>query len=68
MVKNLPAMPETQVLEMGASPGEGNGYPLRLPGESHGERSLMDYSPWGYKESDMTQQLTLLLLLTCYKH
>ena len=68
MVKNLPAMPETQVLEMGASPGEGNGYPLQLPGESHGERSLMDYSPWGYKESDMTQQLTLLLLLTCYKH
>ena len=24
----------------------------------------MGYSPWGYKESDMTEQLTLLLQLT----
>ena len=28
-----------------------------LPGKSHGQRSLMDYSPWGCKESDMTMQL-----------
>ena len=26
-----------------------------LPGESHGQRSLADYSPWGHKESDMTE-------------
>ena len=26
-----------------------------LPGESHGQRSLMGYSPWGLKESDMTE-------------
>ena len=26
-----------------------------LPGESHGQRSLEGYSPWGYKESDMTE-------------
>ena len=32
-----------------------------LPGESHGQRSLVGYSPWGRKESDTTQQLTLLL-------
>ena len=25
-----------------------------LPGESHGQRSLMGYSPWGHKESDRT--------------
>ena len=25
--------------------------------ESHGHRSLMGYSPWGCKESDMTEQL-----------
>ena len=25
-----------------------------LPGKSHGQRSLADYSPWGHKESDMT--------------
>ena len=28
-----------------------------LPGESHGQRSLVGYSPWGHKESDMTEQL-----------
>ena len=26
-----------------------------LPGESHGQRSLVDYSPWGCKESDTTE-------------
>ena len=26
--------------------------------ESHGQRSLVGYSPWGCKESDMTEQLT----------
>jgi len=25
-----------------------------LPGDSHGQRSLAGYSPWGRKESDMT--------------
>ena len=32
--------------------------PVLLPGEFHGQRSLMGYSPWGRKESDMTEQLT----------
>ena len=27
--------------------------PVFLPGESHGQRSLVDYSPWGCKEWDM---------------
>ena len=26
-----------------------------LPGESHGQRSLAGYSPWGCKESNMTE-------------
>ena len=26
-----------------------------FPGESHGQRSLVGYSPWGCKESDMTE-------------
>ena len=26
--------------------------PVLLPGESHGQRSLAGYSPWGLKESD----------------
>ena len=28
-----------------------------LPGESHGQRSLADCSPWGHKESDTTERL-----------
>ena len=28
-----------------------------LDGKSHGQRSLVAYSPWGCKESDMTEQL-----------
>ena len=31
--------------------------PELLPGESHGPRSLVGYSPWGCKESDTTEQL-----------
>ena len=29
--------------------------PLFLPGESHGQKSLVGYSPWGRKESDTTE-------------
>ena len=29
--------------------------PVFLPGEFHGQRSLAGYSPWGHKESDMTE-------------
>ena len=42
--------------------------PVFLPGKFHGQRSLEGYSPWGRKESDMTERLTLHLLeqlLTC---
>ena len=41
----------------GSSPGEGNSNPLQLflPEKSQGQRSLMSYSPWGRKESDMTE-------------
>ena len=31
--------------------------PVLLPGESHGWRSLVGYSPWGRKEFDMTERL-----------
>ena len=30
-------------------------YSVFLPGESHGQRSLVTYSPWGPKESDTTE-------------
>ena len=32
--------------------------PVLLPGESHGQRSLVGYSPEGHKESDATERLS----------
>ena len=32
--------------------------PVFLPGESHGQKRLVGYSPWGRKELDVTEQLT----------
>ena len=29
--------------------------PVFLPGEFHGKRNLVGYSPWGHRESDMTE-------------
>ena len=40
--------------------------PVFLPGESHGQRSLVGYSPWGCKEWNRTERLTLVLLLQIY--
>ena len=43
--------------------------PVLLPGESHGQRSLVGYSPWGWKESDTTeatQQARTHVLSTYY--
>ena len=31
--------------------------PVFLPGKSHGQRSLVGYHPWGYKELDTVKQL-----------
>ena len=36
--------------------------PVFLPGEFHGQRSLAGESPWGRKESDLTERLTHTLL------
>jgi len=43
--------------ELGKSPEEGYGSPLQLSchGESHRQRSLVGYSPWNHKESNMTE-------------
>ena len=32
--------------------------PVFLPRESHAQKSLVGYNPWGHKESDITEQLT----------
>ena len=46
---------------LGRSPGEGNGNPLQYSclENPRGQRSLVGYSPWVLKESDMTAGLTL---------
>ena len=51
---------------LGRSPREENGNPtpLFLPGESHGWRSLVGYSPRVRKESDMTERLKFQLSCT----
>ena len=42
---------------LGISPGDRERLPtpVLLPGAFHGQKSLVGYSPWGYKESDMTE-------------
>ena len=64
IVKNLPAMQETRVRSLGGEePWKREWKPTRvlLPGEYHGQRSLVGNSPWGCKESDKTERLTFSL-------
>ena len=59
MVKNSPAMWETQVLSLDREDlwrREWQPTPVSLPVKSHGQRSLPGYSPWGRKELDMTER------------
>ena len=39
--------------------------PVLLPGKSHGQRSLVGYSPWGREESDTTERLHFHFSLSC---
>ena len=57
MVKNLPAVQETQVLSLGQEDPLEKGVVtlVFLPGESHGQRSLVGHSPWSRKESNTTE-------------
>ena len=65
IVKRLPAMRETWF-----NPWIGKiswrrkwqPTPVLLPGKSHGQRSLVGYSPWDGKESDMTEQLHIVMV------
>ena len=62
VVKNPPAMRETWVWTLGQEDPWRRKWqptPVFLSGKSHGRRSLVGYSPWGCKESDMPEQLTL---------
>ena len=59
MVKNPPANAgDVRDLDsipgLGRSPGDGNGSPLQYS-QNPIDRSLAGYSPWGCKESDVTE-------------
>ena len=61
MVKNLPAnvgdiRDVSAIPRLGGHPRgrNGNPTPVFLPGDSHGQKSLLGYSPWGCKGSDTT--------------
>ena len=62
MIKNLPAMQETQVQSLGQEDPLEKGVAThcsiiarRIPWTEE----LAGYSPWGHKKSDMTERLTL---------
>ena len=62
LVKNLPAMQETLVQSLGWEDPLDKGMATHsslLAWKIHGQSSLAGYSPWGRKESDMTEQLSL---------
>ena len=57
MVKNLPAMWETQVRSLGQEDPlekEWQPTPLFLPGEFHGQRGLVSYSPWSHSQTRLS--------------
>ena len=58
IIKCLPTMQETQVQSLGQKipwRRKWQPTPIFLSEESHGERNLVGYSPWGCKELDMTE-------------
>ena len=57
-VKNPPAMQKSWVWSLGREDPLEKGMATHssMPGEFHGQRSLAGYSPWGCKESDVTEQ------------
>ena len=60
MVKHLPAMWETWVQSLGWDDSlekEMATHSSTLAGKSHGQRSLVGYSPRGHKASDTTERL-----------
>ena len=67
-VRNLPAIQETQIQFLGQEDPLEKGmatHSISLHGEFHGQRSLAGYNPWGCKELDTTEWLTLHFHILC---
>ena len=65
--KNLPVVQKTGALSLGQEDPWGRKWqttPVFLSGEFHGQKSLAGYSPWGRKESDLTEPPTLSFIST----
>ena len=60
MVKNLPPTFDPCVRKIPCR-REWQPTPLFLSAESRGQRTLAGYSPWGHKESDRAERVTLSL-------
>ena len=75
MVKKLPAN-TGGAGDLGSIPGFGKipwgrkwqAIPVFLPGESHGERNLVGYSPWGCKQLDLTEHTYKPSVLSCHNY
>ena len=50
---------------LGRSHGEGNSNPIQYSCLEKSQRSLVGYSPWGCKESDMTERLLFFYVCVC---
>ena len=64
MVKNLPAMWETWIRYLSWEDPLGEGMATHasiLAWKVHGQRRLAGHSPWGHKELDMTERLSILV-------
>ena len=70
MVKNLPAIQETWVRSLGREDPleKGMAHSSILAWRIPWQKGLVSYSPWGCKESDMTERLTISCHLLLYKH
>ena len=63
MVRNTPAS-AGDIRDVGSIPRSGRSpggrpwqpTPVFSPGEFHGQRSLVDHSPWGHRESDKPEE------------
>ena len=61
--------------DLGSIPGllrfpgrqHGNPHQYSCLGNPHGQRSLVGYSPWGHKESDMTERLSTQINIMWYR-
>ena len=66
-VKHLSTMQETRVRFLGWEDPldrKWQSTPVLLPGKSHGQRSLVGYSPWAHKKWDTTERFHFLLSQT----